>query len=88
MITFNVSLQAQYQYESHFTPVAVPAASPPSAPPSYPLNPSEVPVAVGGHGGSLYPVLSDFMGLDLSPQALAELAPDYAVAIPQAVSGY
>jgi hypothetical protein len=50
------------------------------------LNPTEVPVAET-HGGLLYPVLSDFMGLDLSPQALAELAPEYAVAIPQPVSG-
>jgi hypothetical protein len=44
-------------------------------------------VLVGRRGGSLYPALSDFMGLDLSPQALAELAPEFALAIPQSVSG-
>jgi hypothetical protein len=43
-------------------------------------------VPVGRHGSSLYPALSDFMGLDLSPQALAELAPAYALAVPQSVS--
>ncbi|PNF18537.1 Syntenin-1 [Cryptotermes secundus] len=79
---------AQYRYESQFAPLAVsPAAvSPPTAPPSYPLNPTEVPVLVGKRGGSLYPALSDFMGLDLSPQALAELAPEYALAIPQSTA--
>jgi hypothetical protein len=82
----NAYLQAQYRYESRFTPVAVPTAAPASAPPSYPLNPTEVPVARTLRG-SLYPALSNYMGLDLSPQALAELVPEYAVAIPQSVSG-
>lgn len=91
-VTVTISLfllQAQYRYESQFTSLAVsPAAvSPATAPPSYPLNPTEVPVLGGKRGGSLYPALSDFMGLDLSPQALAELAPEYALAVPQSVSG-
>jgi hypothetical protein len=81
-------LQAQYRYESQVTPLAAsPAAvSPPAALPLYPLNPTEVPAPVGKRGGSLYPALTDFMGLDLSLQALAELAPEYALAIPQSVS--
>lgn len=74
---------AQYRYESQFTQAALPAAPPPSAPPSYPLNPSVVPAPAGSHRSSLYPGLSDFMGLDLSQQDLAELASQYAVSIPQ-----
>lgn len=81
----NIYLQAQCRYESQFNPVALPIANAPSSPPSYALNPTEVP-NVGRYRGSLYPELSDYMGLDISPQALAELAPKYAVAIPQPVS--
>ncbi|PSN39341.1 Syntenin-1 [Blattella germanica] len=70
---------AQYRYEAqHIQPAPLQA----TAPPPYPLNPQEIP-AVGGLSGSLYPTLGDFMGLDISPQALAELAPQYAVAVPQ-----
>jgi hypothetical protein len=43
-------------------------------------------VAVGRPGGCLYPALSDFMGLDLSSQDLAQLTSEYALAIPQPVS--
>ena len=78
-------LQAQHRYEAQFTQAAVPTASP-SAPPSYPLNPEYVPPRAGSHRSSLYPGLNDFMGLDLSPHALAELTSQYAVAIPQPVS--
>lgn len=73
---------AQYQYESQFTQAALPASSP-SAPPSYPLSPQYVPALAGSHRSSLYPGLSDFMGLDLSPHAVAELTSQYAVAVPQ-----
>ena len=82
----NFLFQAQYRYELQFAQATLPAAPPPSAPPSYPLNPRDVPVPAGNLGSSLYPVLSDFMGLDLSPQALAELAPEYAVSVSQPVS--
>lgn len=71
---------AQQRYELQFTPMAPLVAS---APPPYPLHPTEIPMPARGHGGSLYPALSDFMGLDLSPQAIAELAPEFAVAVPQ-----
>ncbi|XP_069671675.1 syntenin-1-like [Periplaneta americana] len=74
---------AQQRYESQFTPVAPPVAS---APPPYPLHPTEIPMPVGSNGGSLYPVLSEFMGLDLSPKALAEIAPEYAAAVPQSTA--
>ncbi|KAJ9599979.1 hypothetical protein L9F63_009721 [Diploptera punctata] len=67
---------AQLRYEAKHVQPASPQAS---APPPYPLNPTYAPRA----GAPLYPALSDFMGLDLSPEALAELAPQYAVAVPQ-----
>ncbi|GFG39595.1 hypothetical protein Cfor_03365 [Coptotermes formosanus] len=69
---------AQYRYEAQVTQAALP-----SAPPSYPLSPGDVPALGGSRSSSLYPALSDYMGLDLSPRALAELAPQYAVSIPQ-----
>ena len=69
------------RYEAHHVQPTPPPLQA-SAPPAYPLNPTHVPQA----GSTLYPALSDFMGLDLSPQALAELAPKYAVAVPQPVS--
>jgi hypothetical protein len=74
--------QAQSGYEPQFTGAALPTA----APPPYPLNPENVPASAGSHRSSIYPGLSDFMGLDLSPQAVAELTSQYAVAIPQPVS--
>ena len=64
---------------------ASPTASP-SAPPPYPLNPENVPASGGSQKSSIYPGLNDFMGLDLSPEVLAELTSQYAVAIPQPVS--
>jgi hypothetical protein len=77
--------QAQSRYESQFSQAALPTASP-LAPPPYPLNPENVPASAGSQRSSIYPGLSDFMGLDISPQALAELSSQYAVAIPQPVS--
>jgi len=77
--------QAQSHHESQFSQAALPAASP-LAPPLYPLNPENVPASAGSQRNSIYPGLSDFMGLDISPQALAELTSQYAVAIPQPVS--
>jgi len=74
--------KAQYNYEAQFAPAALPAASPSALPP-YPLNPGNVPASAGSNRSSLYPGLSDFMGLDISPQAIAELSPQYAVAIAQ-----
>jgi len=74
--------RAQSHHESQFAQAALPAASP-LAPPLYPLNPENVPPSAGSQRNSIYPGLSDFMGLDISPQALAELTSQYAVAIPQ-----
>lgn len=70
--------RAQYRHEPQFM-----QAASPSAPPPYPLNPENVPASAGSQRSSIYPGLNDFMGLDLSPQALAELTSQYAVAIPQ-----
>jgi hypothetical protein len=77
--------QAQYCHEPQFMQAASPTASP-LAPPLYPLNPENVPASAGSQRSSIYPGLSDFMGLDISPQTLAELTSQYAVAIPQPVS--
>lgn len=74
--------RAQNHHESRFTPAALPTA-PPSASPLYPLNPENVPASAGSHKSSIYPGLSDFMGLDISPEVVAELTSQYAVAIPQ-----
>ena len=82
MTLFNVLFQAQYRYEPQ---AGLPAASP-SGPLPYSLNPENVPTSAGSHKSSIYPGLSDFMGLDLSPQAIAEITSQYAVAIPQPVS--
>jgi len=77
--------QAQGHYESQFPQAALTTASP-SAPLPYPLNPENVPTSAGSHKSSIYPGLSDFMGLDVSPEVLAELTSQYAVAVPQPVS--
>jgi len=74
--------RAQSRYESQFSQAALPTASPLASAP-YPLNPENVPASAGSQRSSIYPGLSDFMGLDISPQALAELTSQYAVAIPQ-----
>lgn len=74
--------RAQYCREPQFMQAASPTASP-SAPPPYPLNPENVPASGGSQKSSIYPGLNDFMGLDLSPEVLAELTSQYAVAIPQ-----
>jgi len=74
--------RAQNRYEPQFTPAVLPTASP-SAPPPYPLNPENVPASAGSNRSSIYPGLSDFMGLDISPAVVAGLTSQYAVAVPQ-----
>jgi len=77
--------RAQNHHESQFAQAGLPTATP-TAPPPYSLSPENVPASAGSHKSSIYPGLNDFMGLDLSAEAVAELTSQHAVAIPQPMS--
>ncbi|KAH3696453.1 syntenin-1-like [Dreissena polymorpha] len=69
--------KAQRHYEQQVTY--------PGAPPAYPPGMSQQALQAPGSSGALYPVLDEYMGLQLTPQFLQQNMPEYSqqVAIPQ-----
>ncbi|XP_057335741.1 syntenin-1-like [Microplitis mediator] len=67
-------VKAQMKVESHFTPSAPsPVSVSPTAPALTPPGYDDLP-------GQLYPALGDYMGLELSPEAIETNMPEYTIA--------
>lgn len=65
--------------ESQFTPTAPsPVSVSPSAPALTPPGYNDLP-------GQLYPALGDYMGLELSPEAIETNMPEYTIAYRESV---
>lgn len=79
-IKTNKSLQAQLHLESQYfpTPVRTHSSAPlyPSALP-YPVAPPSMPHP----SAHVYPSLSDYMGLDLTPEVIAANMPEYVATV-------